>query len=108
MHKHAEVLKAIAEGKPIERLINGFGGNVWIVQENLTDFNPISNPDDSEWRVSPDKQMAKELRYVVTGEAGNEVKRFSDYIEALRYRDNIGCGDILYVEVKEVFTRLKG
>lgn len=60
MHKHAEVLKAIAEGKPIERRITGLGGDCWRIEEDLTQFNPLTYPG-SEWRVAPDKQIVNAI-----------------------------------------------
>jgi hypothetical protein len=49
-HKHAEVLRAIADGKKVEWF---GGGNYWIEAESI--INPLSYPH-YKWRIKPEKQ----------------------------------------------------
>lgn len=51
-HKHAEVLRAIADGKDVQRFENG----KWVDVDEFKLYNwhdPINNIDD-EWRVKPE------------------------------------------------------
>ena len=51
-HKHAEVLRAIADGKEVECRPKGYYGNVyWFTPTDI--LNPIHRPD-YEWRVKPE------------------------------------------------------
>ena len=54
-HKHAEVLRAIADGKEVECRPKGYYGNAdWFTTMNIINpINPITRPD-YEWRVKPE------------------------------------------------------
>jgi hypothetical protein len=58
-HKHAEILRAIADGKEVEGNFIDFGSDVWTPASN--DYNPLTHPS-CKWRIKPEKQV---LRYRV-------------------------------------------
>jgi len=66
-HKHAEILRAIADGKEVEWF---GGGNHWIKAESI--INPLSYPH-YQWRIKPEKQV---LRYRVARLQENTVKNW--------------------------------
>jgi hypothetical protein len=55
-HKHAEILRAIADGKEVEWL---GGKDAWYI--GTKEINPLSHPH-LEWRIKPEKKV---LRYRV-------------------------------------------
>ena len=52
LHKHAEILNAIAQGKEVEYYSNS--SQQW-VKSDLVNLNPISNYQ-YEWRIKPEKK----------------------------------------------------
>jgi hypothetical protein len=52
-HIHAEVLRALADGRAVQSWESGEGGWQTETPETLKQFNPISNPN-MKWRVKPD------------------------------------------------------
>lgn len=64
-HKHAAVLRAIADGKAVQYLHN----TEWMLPFDLQVFNPIKNPD-YEWRIKPEPKPDVVL-YRALGKAGD-------------------------------------
>ena len=73
-HKHAEVLRAIADGKEVECRPKGYYGNVnWFKPMDI--LNPINRPD-YEWRIKPEpKPDFKTYLTVRKGYTGNQTER---------------------------------
>lgn len=63
-HKHAAVLRAIADGKDVQYLHN----TDWTDPFDLQGFNPIKNPH-YEWRIKPEPKPDV-VRYVNTYATG--------------------------------------
>jgi hypothetical protein len=100
-HKHAEILRAIADGKEVE----GFDGitKKWESADNL--FNPLTNPE-LQWRIKPEKKV---LQYRVALMKGCEheelftTTRETEKQAKILEKDELFCGwltDWQEVEVK--------
>ncbi len=48
-HKYAEVLRAIADGKPVEFMYGGEWGGIWYLYSPESDYFHLR--DDIQWRV---------------------------------------------------------
>lgn len=86
-HKHAEILRAIADGKEVE----WYGGDWYPIGDS--DANPINCPD-VEWRIKPEKQVlwyrVAKMRnyegkyYIVTAyyeESVEDIEKRDEFIE---------------------------
>lgn len=94
-HKHAELIKAWADGAEIQIKITGFGSSTWV------DANPAWNPD-FDYRIKP--KTIKYRQYLVRYDGGNigvnTVMDWEGYQPQMHYRFLKWLGDWQEIEVE--------
>lgn len=55
-HIHADILRAIADGKEVEGNYTDFGDKHWYTANS--EYNPMTHPSH-RWRIKPEKQVLK-------------------------------------------------
>ncbi len=85
-HKYAEVLRAIADGKPVEFMYEGYDG-VWYLYSPESDSFHLR--DDIQWRVKP-KEKVKKWRWAPqrpSGQLSLTALHYADAVEFYKFCD---------------------